>query len=101
MGGCLGLLGPAGLVVLNVADAAGLARLGVQARALARADPGAELLVAGDPSVLAGAEEGNAVLVAAPHGLPAGLEERMLAAGPFPGAVLTGHRLDAAVWGGC
>ena len=84
-----------------MADAAGLARLGAQARALARADPGAELLVAGDPSVLAGAEEGNAVLVAAPHGLPMRLEERMLAAGPFPGAVLTGHRLDAAVWGAC
>lgn len=101
MGGCLGLLAPGGVVVVNVADAAGLARLGAQARALARADPGAELLVAGDPSVLAGAEEGNAVLVAAPRGLPAGLEERMLAGGPFPGAVLTGHRLDAAIWGAC
>ena len=101
MGGCLDLLAPGGLVVVNVADAAGLSRLQAQARALARADPGAELLVAGDPSVLAGAEEGNAVLVAAPEGLPHGLDERILAGGPFPAAVLTGHRLDATLWGAC
>jgi spermidine synthase len=101
MGGCLGQLAPGGLVVINVADAAGLDRLAAQARALARADPAAELLVAGDPQVLAGAEEGNAVLVAAPQGLPPRLEERLTAAGPFPAAVLTGHRLDAVLWGAC
>ena len=101
MRGCLGLLAPGGVVVVNVADAAGLARLAAQARALARADPSAELLVAGDPSVLAGAEEGNSVLVAAPQGLPSRLEERLAAAGPFPGEVLTGHRLDTVLWGAC
>jgi spermidine synthase len=101
MTGCLGLVAPGGLVVVNVADAAGLRRLRAQARALARADPGAELLVAGDPGVLSGADEGNAILVAAPHGLPAGLEERLDTAGPFPATVLTGHRLDAALWGVC
>ena len=101
MGGCLELLAPGGVVVVNVADAAGLARLAAQARALARADPSAELLVAGDPSVLAGADEGNSVLVAAPQGLPSRLEERLAAAGPFPGEVLTGHRLDAVLWGAC
>jgi len=101
MGGCLALLAPGGLVVVNVADAPGLTRLRAQARALARADPGADLLVAGDPSVLSGADEGNAILVAAPGGLPPGLEERLDAAGPFPAAVLTGHRLDAALWGAC
>lgn len=101
MAGCLGLVDPDGLVVVNVADAPGLRRLRAQARALARADPGAELLVVGDPGVLSGAEEGNAILVAAPGGLPAGLEERLAAAGPFPAVVLTGHRLDAALWGVC
>ena len=90
-----------GLVVVNVADAPGLTRLRAQARALARADPGAELLVAGDPSVVSGAEEGNAVLVAAPDGLPDGLADRLAAEGPFPAAVLVGHRLDVALWGAC
>ncbi|WP_448005912.1 spermidine synthase [Agromyces bauzanensis] len=101
MAGCLALVGPGGLVVVNVADAPGLRRLRAQARALARADPGAELLVAGDPGVLSGAEEGNAILVAGPDGLPAGLEEGLGSAGPFPATVLTGHRLDAALWGAC
>lgn len=101
MVGCLALLAPSGLVVVNVADAPGLARLRAQARALARADPAAELLVVGNPAVLSGAEEGNAILVAAPGGLPAGLEERLLEAGPFPAAVLTGHRLDMVLWGAC
>jgi hypothetical protein len=101
MGGCLATLAAGGLVVVNVADAPGLTRLRAQARALARADPGAELLVAGDPATLAGTEEGNAILVAAPEGLPPGLAERLAAAGPFPAAVLTGHRLDAALWGAC
>ncbi len=101
MSGCLGLLAPRGLVVVNVADAPGLTRLHAQARALARADPSAELLVAGDPAALSGAEEGNSILVAASGGLPIGLEERLLEAGPFPAAVLTGHRLDAALWGAC
>ncbi|MBT2517412.1 fused MFS/spermidine synthase [Streptomyces sp. ISL-90] len=101
MAGCLALLAPSGLVVVNVADAPGLARLRAQARAFARADPAAELLVAGGPAVLSGAEEGNAILVAARGGLPAGLEERLLEAGPFPAAVLTGHRLDMVLWGAC
>lgn len=98
---CLRLARPDGLVVVNVADATGLTRLRAQARALARADPGAELLVAGDPAVLSGAEEGNAVLVAAPGGLGPRLADRLAASGPFPVAVLTGHRLDAALWGAC
>ncbi len=101
MGGCLATLAPGGLVVVNVADAPGLTRLRAQARAFARADPGAELLVAGDPTVLAGTEEGNMILVAAPDGLPHGLADRLAAAGPFPSEVLTGHRLDAALWGAC
>jgi len=101
MAGCLGVVAPRGLVVVNVADAAGLRRLRAQTRALARADPGAELLVAGDTGVLSGAEEGNAILVAAPAGLPAGLEERLGTAGPFPATVLTGHRLDATLWNAC
>lgn len=101
MGGCLALVAPGGLVVVNVADAPGLTRLRAQARAFARADPGAGLLVAGEPSVLSGAEEGNAVLVAAPGGLPAGLEDRLALGGPFPASVLTGHRLDAVLWGAC
>ena len=101
MGGCLGLVASGGLVVVNVADAPGLSRLRAQARAFTRADPGAELLVAGDPGVLAGADEGNAILVAAPAGLPDGLAERLATAGPFPAAVLTGHRLDAALGSAC
>jgi len=101
MGGCLALLSAGGLLVVNVADAAGLARLRAQTRALARADPGAALLVAGDPTTLSGAEEGNAVLVAAPDGLPTGLVDRLALGGPFPGEVLTEHRLDVALWGAC
>ena len=100
LGGCLALV-PAGVVAVNVADAPGLTRLRAQARAFARADPAADLLVAGDPAVLSGAEEGNVLLVAAPGGLPVALRDRLAAAGPFPGAVLTGHALDAALWGAC
>ena len=101
MAGCLAPIRPSGLVVVNVADAPGLVRLRAQARALARADPAADLLVAGDAEVLSGAEEGNAILVAAPGGLPAGVEDRLREAGPFPAAVLTGHRLDMVLWGAC
>ena len=101
MGGCLRLLEPGGVLAVNVADAAGLGRLGRQARAIARVDPTAALLVAGDPSVLSGAEEGNAVLVAAPGELPQGLRERLLAHGPHPAEVLDGDRLDFVLWGAC
>ena len=101
MAECVRLASPGSLVVVNVADAPGLTRLRAQARALARADPDAELLVAGDPSVLAGADEGNAVLIAAPSGLGSHLADRLAAAGPFPVAVLTGHHLDVALWGAC
>ncbi|MGW9632005.1 spermidine synthase [Agromyces sp. NPDC055520] len=101
MSGCLGLLSPAGVLVANVADAAGLVRLRRQARAIARADPAAELLVAGDTGVLSGDDEGNAVLVAAPGGLPSALRERLLAQGPHPATVLVGDRLDFALWGAC
>ncbi|QAY73122.1 SAM-dependent methyltransferase [Agromyces protaetiae] len=97
----LGRLGPTGILVVNVADAAGLARLRALGRALSRAAPSAEVLVAGDPSVLSGAEEGNAVVVAAPHGFPRGLERRLASGGPFPAEILTGARLDFALWGAC
>jgi hypothetical protein len=101
MVGCLERLAPGGIVVVNVADAPGLTRLRAQTRAFARADPAAELLIAGSPAVVSGVEEGNAILVAAPGGLPAGLEQRLLGAGPFPVAVLTGSRLDMALWSAC
>ncbi|SIN92734.1 spermidine synthase [Agromyces cerinus] len=101
MSGCLELLAPGGALAVNVADAAGLGRLRGQARAIARAAPAAALLVAGDPTVLSGAEEGNAVLVAAPDGLPQGLRERLLARGPHPAEVLDGDRLDFVLWGAC
>jgi predicted O-methyltransferase YrrM len=101
MSGCLALVAPDGLLTVNVADAAGIERLRAQSRAVARADPTAELLVTGDPSVLSGADEGNAVLVAAPDGLPRRLAERLVANGPHPAEVLTGARLDFALWGAC
>ncbi|WP_308797172.1 spermidine synthase [Agromyces silvae] len=97
----LAALAPDGLVVVNVADAAGLARLGAQARAFVRNAPTAELLVAGAPAILAGAEDGNAILVVAPGGLPADLERRLAAAGPHPAGVLTRDRLDVVLWGSC
>lgn len=101
MGGCLALVARGGLLVVNVADAAGLDRLRGQARAVARADPTAELLVTGDPTVLSGADEGNAVLVAGPSGLPAQLAPRLAEHGPHPAEVLAGARLDFALWGAC
>jgi spermidine synthase len=101
MRGCLALVAPDGLIAVNVADAAGLERLREQSRALARALPTAELLVSGDPSVLSGNDEGNAVLVAAPGGFPPRLAERLAANGPHPAEVLTGARLDFALWGAC
>jgi hypothetical protein len=85
---------------VNVADAAGGPRLAAQARAIARADPGAELLVAGPPAVLSGAEEGNAVIVAGPA-IPDRVRERLRQAGPFPAEVLEGARLDVVLWGSC
>ncbi|MGR2752986.1 spermidine synthase [Agromyces arachidis] len=100
LGACLALLAPGGALVVNVADGAGGPRLAAQVRAIARADPDAELLVAGPPSVLSGAEEGNAVIVAGPA-IPGRLRERLRAAGPFPAEVLEGARLDAVLWGAC
>jgi spermidine synthase len=101
MAGCLRLVAPGGLLVANVADAAGLTRLRAQTGAVARASPSAELLVAGDPSVLSGAEEGNAVLVAAPDGVPVDLVRRLLEHGPHPAEVLEGPQLDFVLWGTC
>jgi hypothetical protein len=101
MAHCLRLAGRDGLVVVNVADVPGLTRLRAQARALSRADPAAELLVAGDPAVVSGAEEGNAVLIAGPGGLDPRIADRLATAGPFPVAVLSGHRLDSALWSAC
>lgn len=89
------------LLVANVADGAGLARLRAQARAVARADPSAELLVAGEPAVLSGAEEGNAILVAGPRGIPAAVADRLRSLGPHPVEVLGRERLDFALWGAC
>ncbi|QEO15117.1 SAM-dependent methyltransferase [Agromyces intestinalis] len=90
-----------GVLVANVADAAGLARLRELARVVARVRPGADLLVAGDPTVLGGAEEGNAVLAAAPDGLPRLLEQRLRERGPHPAEVLVGPRLDFVLWDAC
>jgi spermidine synthase len=101
MDGCLALVAPRGLLVVNVADAPGLTRLRAQARAVARAAPTAELLVAGEPAVLSGAEEGNTVLVAAPDGVPAELVRRLLEHGPHPAAVLEHDRLDFVLWDAC
>lgn len=100
MGACLDRLAPGGLLVVNVADAAGGPRLAAQARAVARADPAAELVVAGPPAVLAGAEEGNAVIVAG-RAIPPRVLERLRGAGPFPAEVLEGARLDTVLWGAC
>ncbi|GAA4049976.1 MULTISPECIES: fused MFS/spermidine synthase [Agromyces] len=100
LGACLERLAPGGVLVVNVADAAGGTRLAAQARAVARADPAAALLVAGDPAVLSGAEEGNAVLVAGPS-MPERVRERLRDAGPFPAELLEGARLDVVLWGAC
>lgn len=100
MRACLDRLGGHGLLAVNVADAAGGPRLAAQARAIARAEPSADLIVAGPPSVLAGAEEGNAVIVAGPA-IPARVLERLRGAGPFPVEVLEGPRLDVVLWGAC
>jgi spermidine synthase len=100
MGACVDRLAPRGLLVVNVADAAGGPRLAAQARAVARADPAAELVVAGPPAVLAGAEEGNAVIVAG-RAIPPRVLERLRGAGPFPAEVLEGARLDTVLWGAC
>lgn len=97
----LGALAPDGLVVVNIADAAGLARLRTQARTYARLAPSAELLTAGDPAILAGHDEGNVVLVVAPGGLPHTVERRLIENGPHPADVLVGERLDFVLWGAC
>ncbi|SFR84929.1 hypothetical protein SAMN05428970_3084 [Agromyces sp. CF514] len=98
---CLGLLREGGVVAVNIADAAGLARLRTSARAFARADPGAALVVAGDAHVVDGSEEGNTVLVAASGPMPASVVARLEAGGPFPATVLAGADLDFALWGAC
>lgn len=100
MAACLDALAAGGLLVVNVADAAGGPRLAAQSRAVARADPAADLLVVGPPAVLAGAEEGNAVIVAGAS-IPPRVLEKLRAAGPFPVDVLEGARLDTVLWGAC
>ncbi|GAA2044839.1 fused MFS/spermidine synthase [Agromyces tropicus] len=100
LGACLERLDARGLLVVNVADAAGGPRLAAQARGIARADPSIEVVVAGPPSVLAGAEEGNAVIVAG-HPVARRVVERLREAGPFPAELLEGSRLDVVLWGAC
>ncbi|ANJ27912.1 spermidine synthase [Agromyces aureus] len=98
---CLGLLREGGVVIVNIADAAGLARLRTSARAFARAAPGAGVLAVGDTHVLDGGEEGNSVLVAASAPLPEAIAARLEGGGPLPVTVLTGAKLDFALWGAC
>lgn len=98
---CLGLLCEGGVVAVNIADAAGLERLRTSARAFARADPGVDLLAAGDTHVIEGGEEGNSVLVAASGTLQEAIGRRLEAGGPFPVSVLAGTTLDFVLWGAC
>ncbi|WP_394553017.1 spermidine synthase [Agromyces sp. MMS24-JH15] len=97
----LALLAPDGVLVANVADGAGLVRLGALARAVARADPRATLVATGDANVIAGSEDGNTVLVVAPGGMPERIVPRLRERGPHPAEVLEGARLDHVLWGAC
>ena len=94
------LLGPAGVLLVNVADGPGLAFARRQVATLRAVLP--EVAILADAQILKGRRFGNLVLAASRGPLPADVLPRILAAGPHPaklahGAEVVAFAKDAAI----
>ncbi|MCC2030197.1 fused MFS/spermidine synthase [Microbacterium sp. YMB-B2] len=87
------LLGPAGVLLVNVADGPGLAFARRQVATIAHVLPEVALLA--DTQVLKGRRFGNLVIAASAAPLPTDWLPRMLAAGPHPAKIAQGAEVRA------
>ncbi len=92
-----GLLAPGGVLLVNVADGAGLAFARRQV-ATVRAVLG-EVIVLAEVQTLKGRRFGNLVIAASADPLPVEWLPRLMAAGPHPAKVAQGDEIDAFVRG--
>lgn len=92
-----GLLAPGGVLLVNVADGAGLAFARRQV-ATVRAVLG-EVIVLAEVQTLKGRRFGNLVIAASAAPLPVEWLPRLMAAGPHPAKVAQGDEIDAFVRG--
>ena len=91
------LLAPDGVLLVNVADGAGLAFARRQVATVRAVLPEAAVLA--EVQTLKGRRFGNLVLAASPSPLPTAWLPRLMAAGPHPAKVAHGDELDAFVRG--
>lgn len=92
-----GLLAPGGVLLVNVADGAGLAFARRQV-ATVRAVLG-EVIVLAEVQTLKGRRFGNLVIAASADPIPVEWLPRLMAAGPHPAKVAQGDEIDAFVRG--
>jgi hypothetical protein len=85
------LLAASGIVLVNIADGPGLAFARGQVATLLAAVP--HVAVLAEAQILKGRRYGNLVLVGSPSPLPLEWMPRLLAAGPHPAKLVTGHEL--------
>lgn len=91
------LLGPAGVLLVNVADGPGLAFARRQVATIAEVLP--EIGVLADTQVLKGRRFGNLVIAASAAPLPTEWLPRLLAAGPHPAKIAQGAEVQAFTQG--
>ena len=91
------LLAPDGVVAVNAADGPGLAFARSQAATLLQAT--GDVAVLADTQILKGRRFGNVVIVGSQSPLPLEWMPRLLAGGPHPAKVLSGHELTRWIAG--
>jgi len=91
------LLAPRGVLLVNVADGAGLAFARRQVATIREALP--EVAVLAEVQVLKGRRFGNLVIAASADGLPVEWLPRLMAAGPHPAKVAHGDEIERFVAG--
>ncbi|MBO3663462.1 spermidine synthase [Microbacterium stercoris] len=94
---CAALLGPAGVLLVNVADGSGLAFARRQVATIREVLP--EVIVLAEVQVLKGRRFGNLVVAASSAPLPTEWLPRLMAAGPHPAKVAEGAEIDAFIQG--
>ncbi|KIC59299.1 spermidine synthase [Microbacterium hominis] len=92
-----GLLAPDGVLLVNVADGAGLAFARREVATVREVLP--EVIVLAEVQTLKGRRFGNLVIAASPSPLPVAWLPRLMAAGPHPAKVAQGAELDEFVRG--
>ncbi|GAA4058953.1 fused MFS/spermidine synthase [Microbacterium laevaniformans] len=92
-----GLLAPDGVLLVNVADGAGLAFARREVATVREVLP--EVIVLAEVQTLKGRRFGNLVIAASPSPLPVEWLPRLMAAGPHPAKVAQGAELDEFVRG--